>query len=256
MSHDQDQLPPQESPDTAVVAQGYAQSPSLSTPAHRHSPSSGHPPPVSAPSFSSDSGSTLSPALSPTSPYPHSVAGTSAVPRDDTMNDTRHGRAMTDSSALTALERWAANATSSQFNAFAGAVGGFTSGVVVCPLDVIKTKLQAQGGFAAVQKGRHVGHHRVYRGLVGTGKVIWREEGIRGMYRGLGPIILGYLPTWAVWFTVYNKSKEYLTERSRRFLRLLDYLESELSRHEFADEINQITSLQITLSSSTSGLPS
>jgi len=31
------------------------------------------------------------------------------------------------------------------------------------------------------------------------------------MYRGLGPIILGYLPTWAVWFTIYGKSKEYLS---------------------------------------------
>lgn len=31
------------------------------------------------------------------------------------------------------------------------------------------------------------------------------------MYRGLGPIILGYLPTWAVWFTIYGKSKEYFS---------------------------------------------
>jgi hypothetical protein len=114
-------------------------------------------------------------------------------------------------------ERWAAHASDSQFNALAGAIGGFTSGIVTCPLDVIKTKLQAQGGFAAVQKGRHVGHHKVYEGLIGTGRVIWREEGLRGMYRGLGPIIMGYLPTWAVWFTVYNKSKVYLATKHGRF---------------------------------------
>ncbi|RKU49589.1 hypothetical protein DL546_009451 [Coniochaeta pulveracea] len=113
----------------------------------------------------------------------------------------------------TLVDRWAAHASDSQFNALAGAIGGFTSGIVTCPLDVIKTKLQAQGGFAAVQKGRHVGHHKVYEGLVGTARVIWREEGIRGMYRGLGPIIMGYLPTWAVWFTVYNKSKVYLATK-------------------------------------------
>ncbi|KAJ9157151.1 hypothetical protein NKR19_g3819 [Coniochaeta hoffmannii] len=110
------------------------------------------------------------------------------------------------------LERWAAHASDSQFNALAGAIGGFTSGVVTCPLDVIKTKLQAQGGFAAVQKGRHVGHHKVYEGLFGTARVIWREDGLRGMYRGLGPIIMGYLPTWAVWFTVYNKSKVWMAQ--------------------------------------------
>ena len=52
-----------------------------------------------------------------------------------------------------------------------------------------------------------------YSGMVGTGKVILREEGVRGLYRGLGPIILGYLPTWAVWFTVYGKSKEYFMEK-------------------------------------------
>ncbi|KAK0754996.1 mitochondrial carrier domain-containing protein [Schizothecium vesticola] len=110
---------------------------------------------------------------------------------------------------LTLVDRWATNASDSQFNALSGAVGGFTSGIVTCPLDVIKTKLQAQGGLAAADKS---GHARVYKGLVGTASVIWAEEGIRGMYRGLGPIIMGYLPTWAVWFTVYNKSKIWLRQ--------------------------------------------
>ncbi|KAK5628809.1 hypothetical protein RRF57_004524 [Xylaria bambusicola] len=121
-----------------------------------------------------------------------------------------------DSRGASPLQRWATNASDTQFNALAGAVGGFTSGVVTCPLDVIKTKLQAQGGFLPVSKGRHVGHHKVYSGLVGTGGVIWREEGIRGLYRGLGPIVLGYLPTWAVWFTVYNKSKSYIQDYNGR----------------------------------------
>ncbi|KAI1081220.1 mitochondrial carrier [Whalleya microplaca] len=119
-----------------------------------------------------------------------------------------------DPRGLTPLQRWAAVASEPQFNALSGAVGGFTSGIVTCPLDVIKTKLQAQGGFVPVTKGRHVGQSKVYSGLVGTAKVIWKEDGLRGMYRGLGPIILGYLPTWAVWFTVYNKSKRFLAEQN------------------------------------------
>lgn len=110
------------------------------------------------------------------------------------------------------VQRWAARAADSQFNAMAGAIGGFTSGIVTCPLDVIKTKLQAQGGYTPIDKGRHAGHPKLYNGLVGTASVIWREEGIRGMYRGLGPIVMGYLPTWAVWFTVYNKSKVVLAQ--------------------------------------------
>lgn len=110
------------------------------------------------------------------------------------------------------VQRWAARAADSQFNAMAGAIGGFTSGIVTCPLDVIKTKLQAQGGYTPIDRGRHAGHPKLYNGLVGTASVIWREEGIRGMYRGLGPIVLGYLPTWAVWFTVYNESKTVLAQ--------------------------------------------
>lgn len=73
---------------------------------------------------------------------------------------------------LTYTERWAVNASNSQFNALAGAVGGFMSGVVTCPLDVIKTKLQAQGGFTAAQKAQDAGRHVVYKGLIGTGSVI------------------------------------------------------------------------------------
>ena len=109
--------------------------------------------------------------------------------------------------AATPLQKWAARSSDSRFNAVAGAVGGFTSGVVTCPLDVIKTKLQAQGAYRPLQNGGHVGQPRLYKGLVGTASVIWREEGLRGMYRGLGPIVMGYLPTWAVWFTVYNETK-------------------------------------------------
>lgn len=121
---------------------------------------------------------------------------------------------------LSPLQKWAARASDSQFNAIAGAIGGFTSGVVTCPLDVIKTKLQAQGGILAADRAGAAAHPRLYNGLFGTADVIWREEGIRGMYRGLGPIVMGYLPTWAVWFTVYNKTKVYLSQYHGELIRV------------------------------------
>ncbi|CEJ91629.1 Putative Mitochondrial carrier protein [[Torrubiella] hemipterigena] len=117
-----------------------------------------------------------------------------------------HTAKQQQAAGLTPVQRWAIRASDSQFNAIAGAVGGFTSGVVTCPLDVIKTKLQAQRSLRIGEKSSR----QLYNGLIGTAKVIWKEDGLRGMYRGLGPIILGYLPTWAVWFTVYNKCKVYL----------------------------------------------
>lgn len=111
----------------------------------------------------------------------------------------------------TAWDRFIMERSDTAFHAFAGAAGGFMSGIVTCPLDVIKTKLQAQGGFRAAQAAQHnlALPKAIYKGMLGTGRVIWKEDGLRGLYRGLGPIILGYLPTWAVWFTVYGKSKEY-----------------------------------------------
>jgi Mitochondrial carrier protein len=90
-----------------------------------------------------------------------------------------------------------------------GAGAGIASGIVTCPLDVIKTKLQAQGGFAAKKNGRISPSSAMYSGMIGTARVIWRDEGLRGLYRGLNPMLLGYLPTWAVYLTVYEKSKNF-----------------------------------------------
>ena len=98
-----------------------------------------------------------------------------------------------------------------------GAGAGMASGIVTCPLDVIKTKLQAQGGFAMRKNGKLVPSTAVYKGMMGTARIIWHEEGLRGMYRGLGPMLLGYLPTWAVYLTVYDKSRQYFYDRCGGF---------------------------------------
>ncbi|KAL9121752.1 MAG: hypothetical protein Q9187_001692 [Circinaria calcarea] len=97
-----------------------------------------------------------------------------------------------------------------------GGLAGAASGIVSCPLDVIKTKLQAQGGFRIAKEGISV---VAYRGVYGTAATIWREDGIRGMYRGLGPMLLGYIPTWAVYLTVYNKAQSFFnTKTDNKFL--------------------------------------
>ncbi|KAJ5907871.1 FAD carrier protein [Penicillium taxi] len=94
-----------------------------------------------------------------------------------------------------------------------GASAGVASGIVTCPLDVIKTKLQAQGGFAR-RGGGPVDAKVLYRGMFGTGRMIWREAGIRGLYQGLGPMLLGYLPTWAVYLAIYDRSRKYFYEKT------------------------------------------
>ncbi|KAK9456104.1 mitochondrial carrier domain-containing protein [Dipodascopsis uninucleata] len=87
--------------------------------------------------------------------------------------------------------------------ATAGATAGVISGLAVCPLDVVKTKLQAQGGLTKLG----ILHDKYYDGLLGTVKTIWRTEGVKGFYRGVVPITFGYLPTWMVYFSVYERCK-------------------------------------------------
>jgi solute carrier family 25 (mitochondrial folate transporter), member 32 len=114
----------------------------------------------------------------------------------------------TDSPLLTQIQIRSTQIPKAWISPICGAGAGLASGIVTCPLDVIKTKLQAQGGFT---KRSHPGYQpsqQIYKGIIGTARVIWTEDGVRGMYRGLGPMLLGYLPTWAVYLTVYENTRE------------------------------------------------
>ena len=112
------------------------------------------------------------------------------------------------------LEVLSVNFPKTWVNSFCGAMAGVASGIVTCPLDVIKTKLQAQGGFRPTNGRRVPSSKAIYRGMLGTARVIWTEDGLRGMYRGLGPMLLGYLPTWAVYMSIYEQSKEFYYQRT------------------------------------------
>ncbi|KAJ1979052.1 hypothetical protein H4R35_001667 [Dimargaris xerosporica] len=93
-------------------------------------------------------------------------------------------------------------------NTFAGAAAGCVSSIVTCPLDVVKTRLQNQAK----------GHMRIplYQGTFGTLRRIAIEEGVRGLYRGLGPTVMGYLPTWAIYFATYDSLKNSLALHTGR----------------------------------------
>ncbi|KAJ2769110.1 hypothetical protein IWQ57_003246 [Coemansia nantahalensis] len=103
--------------------------------------------------------------------------------------------------ALPGAGRWAVK------NSLAGAGAGLVSSVVTCPLDVVKTRLQYQGVIAARFGPRG---YRPYAGTADALRRIAGEEGVRGLYRGLTPMVMGYLPTWGIYFTVYEALKRRL----------------------------------------------
>ena len=80
-------------------------------------------------------------------------------------------------------------------NALAGAGAGAVAATIVCPLDVLKTRLQVStlraGGDA------YVSTFQSLRSIV-------RLEGAVGLYRGLTPTVAALLPNWAVYFTAYE----------------------------------------------------
>eukprot|EP01095_Lingulamoeba_sp_RSL-Kostka_P014591 TRINITY_DN6413_c0_g1_i1.p1 TRINITY_DN6413_c0_g1~~TRINITY_DN6413_c0_g1_i1.p1 ORF type:complete len:320 (+),score=37.11 TRINITY_DN6413_c0_g1_i1:245-1204(+) len=89
-----------------------------------------------------------------------------------------------------------------------GGVAGLISGVVTNPLEVIKIRLQALKNTHLLTAGR--GDFRFGTGLILSFRDIIKSDGFKGLYRGLGPTLVGVIPSRAIWFTCYTFAKETL----------------------------------------------
>jgi len=135
---------------------------------------------------------------------PHEISTTDSDQREHQVSPEPHAGSQRESSSKSpeSLPSRSTAIPQAYHSMLAGAGAGLVSSIVTCPLDVVKTRLQAQ----VSRKGA-----ADYEGVKETINRIWRSAGIRGLYRGLGPTVLGYLPTWGIYFSVYDQIKNSLT---------------------------------------------
>jgi len=82
-----------------------------------------------------------------------------------------------------------------------GATSGAFGATVVYPLNVLRTRLQTQGTFM---------HPPTYTGIWDVGQKTIRNEGFRGLYKGLTPNLLKVAPALSITWVVYENSKRVL----------------------------------------------
>ncbi|KAH8411057.1 hypothetical protein KR222_011281, partial [Zaprionus bogoriensis] len=86
----------------------------------------------------------------------------------------------------------------------AGVSGGVTSTLILHPLDLIKIRFAVNDGrTAAVPQ---------YRGLGSAFATIFRQEGFRGLYKGVTPNVWGSGSSWGLYFLFYNTIKTYVQD--------------------------------------------
>ncbi|XP_075671253.1 uncharacterized protein LOC142640840 isoform X2 [Castanea sativa] len=79
----------------------------------------------------------------------------------------------------------------------AGGSAGITAASATYPLDLVRTRLAAQTNVI------------YYRGIWHTLQTITKEEGVLGLYKGLGATLLGVGPSIAISFSVYETLRSF-----------------------------------------------
>lgn len=91
-------------------------------------------------------------------------------------------------------------------NGVAGAVAGFATVAAMHPLDVVRTRFQVNDG--------RVWHLPAYNNTPHALFTIARYEGLKGLYAGFYPAVLGSSISWGLYFFFYSRAKQrYSTNR-------------------------------------------
>ncbi|XAR73825.1 hypothetical protein NMG60_11007923 [Bertholletia excelsa] len=85
-------------------------------------------------------------------------------------------------------------------NATAGALAGFAAVAFSHPLDVVRTRFQVRDGRTSFLPNYKNTPHALW--------TIARTEGLRGIYSGFYPAVLGSTISWGLYFFFYSKAKQ------------------------------------------------
>lgn len=87
----------------------------------------------------------------------------------------------------------------------AGAVAGMSYNFIFYPADTIKSRMQTSVSHTGVESVMGTSDMK----FLATGKEIWREQGIRGFYRGCGITVFRAAPSSAIIFSIYETLRKY-----------------------------------------------
>lgn len=82
-----------------------------------------------------------------------------------------------------------------------GAFSGAFGASAVYPINVLRTRLQAQGTIM---------HPQTYSGVVDCARKTLAREGVRGLYKGITPNLLKVVPAVSITYMVYENAKRML----------------------------------------------
>jgi solute carrier family 25 aspartate/glutamate transporter 12/13 len=96
-------------------------------------------------------------------------------------------------------------ALESGYNFALGSLAGAFGAFMVYPIDLVKTRLQNQRGALPGQ--------RLYKNSIDCFQKVFRNEGLRGLYSGVLPQLVGVAPEKAIKLTVNDLVRNYLTDK-------------------------------------------
>ncbi|XP_028759338.1 mitochondrial carrier protein CoAc2-like [Neltuma alba] len=98
----------------------------------------------------------------------------------------------------------------------AGSLSGGTAVLFTYPLDLIRTKLAYQVvSTTKVNASGMVNNEQVYRGILDCFAKTYKAGGIRGLYRGVAPSLVGIFPYAGLKFYFYEEMKRHVPEKHK-----------------------------------------